>query len=77
MMQIATVHSALGFVDYLFRASCLRGTGCVQEASVWVYYPQIDILLLRRWLLMFESLLWKWKSFQGGTGPLVLPLHSQ
>jgi len=53
-MQIATVHSALGFVDYLFRPSVSEALAVrVQEASVWVYFPQTDILLLGLWLLMF------------------------
>lgn len=34
MMQTATVHSALGLVDYLFRASCLGGTGCLHAGGI-------------------------------------------
>lgn len=68
-MQIATVHSALGFVDYLFRASCLRGTGCLRAGGIC-----LGLLPTNRdfasWAVaanVFESLLWKQKSFQGAT----------
>lgn len=53
MMQIATVHPALGFVIiYLEPPVSETLAVCMQGASVCLYYPQIDILFLRLWLLM-------------------------
>lgn len=79
MMQIATVHSALGLVDYLFRASCLTGTGCLRARGIC-----LRLLSTNRhsasWAVLvhiLESVLWKQKSFQGDTCPLVLPFQSQ
>lgn len=78
-MQIATVHSALGFVDYLFRASCLRGTGCLRAGGICLGLLPTNGHFAS-WTVaanVFESLLWKWKSFQGDADPLVLPPQSQ
>lgn len=67
------MHSALGLVDYLFRASRLGGTGCLREGGIclgllptnrhlasWVV--AVDIFEISK-LLMFLS-------FQGDTDPL-------